>query len=103
MLFRSTTAVLGIVPLSGVYTLGLSAPLVGLAFVHSKVCIRNIVGSGLVATTLTVVSLMHALTLYVWMEFFARRGQNVGYFEQLFLNGTWWWDWFKASSGLASA
>ena len=91
-LFRGTTAVLGIVPLSGVYTFGLSAPLVGLAFVYSKVRIRNIVGSGLVATTLTVVSLMHALTLYVWMEFFTRRGQNVGYFEQLSLNGTWWWD-----------
>ncbi len=43
-------------------------------------------------TAIALISFAHAVTLYDWMEFFTRRGQNIGYFEQLSLNGTWWWD-----------
>jgi hypothetical protein len=26
------------------------------------------------------------------MEFFTKRGKGVGFYENLSLNGTWWWD-----------
>ena len=91
-LFRATTAVLGIVPLSGVYTFGLSAPLIGLTLIFSKGDDRKIFGKGLAATSIVVVSLMHALTFYHWMEFFTRRGVNTQFYDQFSLVGTWWWE-----------
>jgi hypothetical protein len=91
-LFRATTVVLGIVPLSGVYTFGLSAPLIGLTLMFSKGDDKQIFGKGLAVTTIVVVSLMHALTFYHWMEFFTRRGVNTQFYNQFSLIGTWWWD-----------
>jgi hypothetical protein len=91
-LFRATTAVLGIVPLSGVYTFGLSAPLIGLTLIFSKGDDQQIFGKGLAVITIVVVSLMHVLTFYHWMEFFTRRGVNTQFYNQFSLVGTWWWE-----------
>ena len=91
-LFRATTAVLGIVPLSGVYTFGLSAPLIGLSLLFSSDENRSFHKKGLIKTTLMCVSFVHALAFYHWMEFFTQRGVNTGFFYRFSLNGTWWWD-----------
>ena len=95
-LFRASAAVLDIVPLSGVYTFGMSAPLIGLALVFSNVDSKNFFEKGLVTTTLMSLSLIHAVTFYHWMEFFTQRGENIGFFYKFSLNGSWWWDtWFS--------
>jgi hypothetical protein len=91
-LFRATTAVLSIIPLSGIYTFGLSAPLIGLTLMFSQGDDRQILKKGLAVTTIVVVSIMHALAFYHWIEFFTQRGLNTGFYYKFSLNGTWWWD-----------
>jgi hypothetical protein len=68
-LFRATTAVLSMVPLSGVYTFGLSAPLIGLSLFYSNDENRRIYEKGLIRTTLVSVSFGHTLAFYHWIEF----------------------------------
>jgi hypothetical protein len=92
VLFRATTAVLGIVPLSGVYTFGMSAPLIGLTLVFSNIGDKEFFQNGLIKFTLITVSFIHTLTFYHWIEFFTQRGVNTGFFYKFSLNGTWWWD-----------
>ena len=92
VLFRATTAVLGIVPLSGVYTFGMSAPLIGLTLVFSNIENKHIFENGLVKFTLITLSFIHTLTFYHWIEFFTQRGVDTGFFYKFSLKGTWWWD-----------
>ena len=92
VLFRATTAVLSIIPLSGVYTFGISAPMIGLTLVFSNIENKHFFENGLVKFTLITVSLMHTLTFYHWIEFFTQRGVNTGFFYRFSLSGTWWWD-----------
>jgi hypothetical protein len=39
-----------------------------------------------------LLSFAHAISFYSWMEFFTKRGKGVGFYDNLSLNGTWWWD-----------
>ena len=91
-LFRATTAVLAIVPLSGVYTFGLAAPLIGIAVVYSKADINRLTSNGTAKFTVVLVGLIHALSFYHWMEFFTRRGVNTQFYDKFSLTGTWWWN-----------
>jgi hypothetical protein len=91
-LFRATTAVLAIVPLSGVYTFGLVAPLIGIAAVYSKADIDRLTSNGIAKFTAVLVGLIHALSFYHWMEFFTRRGVNTQFYDKFSLTGTWWWN-----------
>ena len=91
-LFRATTAALAIVPLSGVYTFGLVAPLTGIAVVYSKTIPGLLASNGMVISTVVLVSAMHALSFYHWMEFFTRRGVNTEFYQQLSLSSSWWWN-----------
>jgi hypothetical protein len=90
-LFRATTAVLAIVPLTGVYTFGLVAPLIGIAAVHSHSNIDQLTSNGIAKFTVVLVGLVHALSFYHWMEFFTRRGVNTQFYDKFSLAGTWWW------------
>lgn len=91
-IFRATTAVLEIVPLSGVYTFGLVAPIIGIATVFSQSDINRLTSNSLVITVVALVATMHALSFYHWMEFFTRRGVNTEFYIQFSLASTWWWD-----------
>ena len=91
-LFRATTAVLAIVPLSGVYTFGLVAPLIGIAAVHSHSDIDQMTSNGIAKFTVVLVGLVHALSFYHWMEFFTRRGVNTQFYDNFSLDSTWWWN-----------
>jgi hypothetical protein len=90
-LFRATTAVQSIVPLTGVYTFGLVAPIIGVSVVYSKSRNNGIFPTGLYGLTVVLVGLMHALAFYHWIEFFTRRGVNTQFYETFSLSGTWWW------------
>jgi hypothetical protein len=91
-LFRATTAVLSIVPLTGVYTFGLVAPLIGLTAVYSRTELTKLLSTGMVLFTVVSIALMHALAFYNWMEFFTRRGINTQFYENFSLSSLWWWD-----------
>jgi hypothetical protein len=91
-LFRATTAVLAIVPLSGVYTFGLVAPLIGITATYSHADINRLTSNGIAKFTVVLVGLIHALSFYHWMEFFTRRGANTQFYDEFSLAGTWWWD-----------
>ena len=91
-LFRATTAVQSIVPLTGVYTFGLVAPLIGLTALYSKTETAKLISTGMTSFTVVSVALMHALAFYHWMEFFTRRGVNVQFYETFSLADSWWWN-----------
>jgi hypothetical protein len=91
-LFRATTAVQSIVPLTGVYTFGLVAPLIGLTALYSKTETAKLISTGMTSFTVVSVALMHALSFYHWMEFFTRRGINVQFYETFSLADSWWWN-----------
>ena len=91
-LFRATTAVQIIVPLTGVYTFGLVAPLIGLTALYSKTETAKLISTGMTSFTVVSVALMHALAFYHWMEFFTRRGVNVQFYETFSLADSWWWN-----------
>jgi hypothetical protein len=90
-LFRATTAVLAIVPLSGVYTFGLVAPLIGITATYSHADINRLTSNGIAKFTVVLVGLIHALSFFHWMEFFTRRGVNTQFYDKFSLTGTWWW------------
>jgi len=91
-LFRATTAVQSIVPLTGVYTFGLVAPLIGLTALYSNAEPKRLISTGMMSFTVVAVALMHALAFYHWMEFFTRRGVNVQFYETFSLTDSWWWN-----------
>ena len=91
-LFRATTAAAHFIPLTGVYTFGLIAPLVGLTAVYSKTEPAKLLLTGMTSFTVIAVALMHALAFYHWMEFFTRRGVNVQFYETFSLTDSWWWN-----------
>jgi hypothetical protein len=91
-LFRATTAAAHFIPLTGVYTFGLIAPLIGLTALYSKTEPAKLLSTGMTSFTVIAVALMHALTFYHWMEFFTRRGVNVQFYETFSLADSWWWN-----------
>jgi hypothetical protein len=91
-LFRATTAAAHFIPLTGVYTFGLIAPLIGLTAVYSKNEPMKLLSTGMTSFTVIAVALVHALAFYNWMEFFTRRGVNVQFYETFSLADSWWWN-----------
>ena len=91
-LFRATTAAAHFIPLTGVYTFGLVAPLIGLTALYSKTETAQLTSTGMTTYTVVSVSLIHALAFYHWMEFFTRRGVNVQFYETFSLADSWWWN-----------
>jgi hypothetical protein len=92
LLAKSTLSTGSLFPLTGAYTHGLVSPLLGITILLSNSKSQFMSTMGNRRTAIALISFAHAVAFYNWMEFFTRRGQNVGYFEQLSLNGTWWWD-----------
>ena len=92
LLAKSTLSTGSLVPLTGAYTHGLVSPLLGITILLSNSKSQFMSTKGNRRLAIALVSFAHAIALYTWMEFFTRRGKGIGYFEQLSLNGTWWWD-----------
>ena len=90
--FKSTIAIGGIVPAAGAYSLGLASPLLGISIVFSRSAFQFMSSAGNRKTVIALLSGAHAISFYAWMEFFTKRGKSVGLYDNLSLNGTWWWD-----------
>ena len=91
-LFRATLAAGRFIPLTGVYTFGLVAPLIGLTAVYSKIEPTKLLSTRTTSITVISVALIHSLAFYHWMEFFTRRGVNTQFYEKFSLVDSWWWN-----------
>ena len=91
-LFRATLAAGRFIPLTGVYTFGLVAPLIGLTAIYSKIEPAKLLSTRTTSITVISVALIHSLAFYHWMEFFTRRGVNTQFYEKFSLVDSWWWN-----------
>jgi hypothetical protein len=92
LLFKSTAWTGSIVPLTGIYTLGMALPWLGLTVQHSSQNVQFMSSLGHRKISIFLLSFAHIITFYSLIEFYTMQGKNVGYFESLTLNGTWWWN-----------
>ena len=92
LLFKSTAWTGSIVPLTGIYTLGMALPWLGLTVQHSSQSRQFMSSPGHQRISVFLLSFAHMITFYSLIEFYTMQGKNIGYFETLTLNGTWWWN-----------
>jgi len=92
MLTKSTIALGGIIPAPGIYSLGLAAPLLGITIASSRTKFQFMSSMGNRKMAITLLSFAQAISFYSWIEFYTRRGKDLGFYQQLSLDGTWWWD-----------
>ena len=92
MFTKSTIALNSLIPAAGVYTLGFAAPWIGLTILSSKTDSHFMSSVGNRRTALSLIGFANSIVFYSWMEFFTRRGKNIGFYEKLSLNGDWWWN-----------
>jgi hypothetical protein len=41
---------------------------------------------------IALLSFAQTISFYSWIEFYTRRGKDLGFYQQFSLDGTWWWD-----------
>ena len=93
LLLIKTSSIAGsIVPLSGFYTLGLAVPWLGMSTADSNNNLQFMSSIGNRRTAIALLGFSHAVYFYALLEFYTRRGKNLGYFETITLNDVWWWD-----------
>ena len=92
LLAKTSSVANSLVPLSGFYTLGMAVPWLGLAIASSRNNSQFMSSLGNRRTAITLLSFSHAIYFYTLIEFYTRRGKNLGYFETISLNGEWWWN-----------
>jgi hypothetical protein len=92
LLMKSSSVAASLVPLTGFYTLGIAVPWIGLAIANSNSKLQFMTTAGNRRTAIALLSFSHAVFFYNLLEFYARRGKNLGYFETISLNDEWWWN-----------
>ena len=92
LLMKSSSVVVSLVPLTGFYTLGLAVPWLGWAIANSNSSSQFMTTTGNRRTAIALLSFSHAVFFYNLLEFYTRRGKNLGYFETISLNDEWWWN-----------
>ena len=92
LLMISSSVAASLVPLTGFYTLGLAVPWLGLAIANSNSKLQFMTTTGNRRTAIALLSFSHAVFFYNLLEFYTRRGKNLGYFETISLNDEWWWN-----------
>jgi hypothetical protein len=89
--YRGGLAIGGIVPPTGVYVTGLVSAIMGIAVLFSTHNQQLMSSRGNRSSVIALLSCAHLLAFYSWMEFYTRRGKNIGYFEKFSLHDAWWW------------
>ena len=89
--FRGSLQMESIVPSSGVYVIGLVSAILGIAVLFSTHDLQLMSTRGNRLTVIALLSFAHVLALYSWMEFYTRRGNNIGFFDKFSLHDVWWW------------
>lgn len=91
-MYRGSLLVDSLVPLGGRYVLSLAAFFMGIVYVASEGSLAFLAKNGFRTSVVVALSSAHALALYSNIEFFTKRGQNIGFFDALSLRGDWWWN-----------
>jgi hypothetical protein len=89
--YRGGLAIGGLLPPTGVYVTGLVSAILGIAVLFSTHNQQLMSSRGNRLLVITLLSCAHLLAFYSWMEFYTRRGKNIGYFEKFSLRDAWWW------------
>jgi hypothetical protein len=89
--YRGGIAIGGIAPPTGVYVTGLVSAIMGIAVLFSTHNQQLMSSRGNRLLVIALLSCAHLLAFYSWMEFYTRRGKNIGYFEKFSLLDAWWW------------
>ena len=92
LLMKSTLATGSLIPLNGAYTLGMASPWLGISIAFSRTKLQFMSSFGNRRVVIALLSFAHAISFYSWMEFYTKRGKGLGFYQQLSLDGTWWWD-----------
>jgi hypothetical protein len=92
LLAKTSSLTRSIVPLSGFYTLGLATPWLGIVIASSKNKLQFMSSIGNRRMAIFLLSFSHAVYFYSLLEFYTKRGKNIGYFDTISLNGEWWWN-----------
>jgi hypothetical protein len=91
-MYRGSLLVDSLVPLGGRYVLSLAAFFMGIVYVASEGSLAFLAKNGFRTSVVVALSSAHALALYSNIEFFTKRGQNIGFYDALSLRGDWWWN-----------
>jgi len=81
-----------LMPVWGYYLVGPVCFLLGVSVLYSQNKRQFMSSIGNRYSAIGMLSLTRLLSLYAYMEFYVRRGQNIGVFANLSLNGGWWWE-----------
>ena len=92
LLAKSSSVVGLLIPLTAFYTLGLAVPWLGMTIAYSQNKLQFMSAQGNRRTTLWLMSFSHAVFFYDLLEFYTKRGVNIGYFETVSLSDVWWWN-----------
>ena len=90
-IYKGGLSIGGIAPPTGVYVTGLVSAIMGITVLFSTHNQQLMSARGNRTSVMALLSWAHLLAFYSWMEFYTRRGKNVGYFDKFSLNDEWWW------------
>jgi hypothetical protein len=88
---RGSLAIGELVPASGEYVMALTVFLLGFSIWTSSSHQVFQISRGGRITTIALLVFSHAVGLYSYMEFYVKRGSELGTFKTISLQQDWWW------------
>ena len=90
-LMRGSIAIGELIPASGDYVMALTVFLVGFSIWKSTTKLELQTSRGGRITVISLLAFSHAIALYSYMEFYVKRGFEIGTFKTVSLEQQWWW------------
>jgi hypothetical protein len=88
---RGSIAIGGLIPASGDYIMALTVFLLGFSIWKSTTKLEFHTSPGGRVATISLLTFSHAIAMYSYMEFYVKRGFEVGTFKTISLHQQWWW------------
>lgn len=88
---RGSIAIGELIPASGDYVMALTVFLLGFSIWQSTTKMEFHATPGGRITIISLLAFSHAIVLYSYMEFYVKRGFEVGTFKTVSLEQQWWW------------
>ena len=89
---RGSIAIGELVPASGEYVMALTVFLLGFSIWSSTSQELFQISRGGRIGTIALLTFSHAVALYSYMEFYVKRGSEIGTFKTISLEQQWWWN-----------
>jgi hypothetical protein len=89
---RGSLAIGELVPASGEYVMALTVFLLGFSIWTSSSHQVFQISRGGRITTIALLVFSHAVGLYSYMEYYVKRGSELGTFKTISLQQDWWWN-----------